>query len=96
MFVGFNVTRTYMNVIYVCLAGAATRLQYPSSSREMVIWSPSQAGGFPPGTPVSSHTKTTRTSVPTGMIDISCLTSFVIVVKLIKFKLMYIDAYIIY
>jgi len=27
----------------------------------MVIWSPSQAGGFPRGTPVSSHTKTTGT-----------------------------------
>ena len=40
------------------------------------MWSPTQTGGFPPGTPVSSHTKTTgtQTSVPTSMIDISCLT----------------------
>jgi len=44
----------------------------------MVMWSPSQTGGFPPGTPVSSHTKTirTQTSVPTGMLNISCITSF--------------------
>ena len=50
---------------------------------EMVMWSPSQTGGFPPGTPVSSHTKTigTQTSVPTSMINISCITCFVIVVK---------------
>ena len=36
------------------------------------MWSPSQAGGFPPGTPVSSHTKTirTETSVPTSMVNI--------------------------
>jgi len=49
----------------------------------MVMWSPSQTGGFPPGTKVSSHTKTirTQTSVPTSMIDISCITCFVIVVN---------------
>ena len=37
----------------------------------------------------SSHTKTirTQTSVPTSMIYMSCITFFVIVVKLIKFKL---------
>jgi len=36
----------------------------------MVIWSPSQTGGFPPSTPVSFHTKNiwTQTSVPTSMI----------------------------
>jgi len=46
---------------------------------EMVIWSPSQTGGFPPGTPVSTYTKTirTQTSVPTSMINISCITCFV-------------------
>jgi len=27
----------------------------------MVMWLPSQTGGFPPGTPVSSHTKATGT-----------------------------------
>ena len=50
---------------------------------EMVMWSPSQTGGFPPDIPVSSHTKTiqTQTSVPTSMINISCITCFVIVVK---------------
>jgi len=49
----------------------------------MVMWSPSQTGGFPPGIPVSSHTKTTRTqtSVPTSMININCITCFVIVGK---------------
>jgi len=54
----------------------------------MVIWSPSQTGGFPPGTLVSSHTKTIRmqTSVPTSMINISCITCFVIIVKYIKFN----------
>ena len=38
---------------------------------EMVMWSPSQTGGFPPGTPVSSHMKTIRTQtlVPTSMIN---------------------------
>ena len=58
-------------------------LTHLSSACEMVMWSPSQTGGFPPGTPVSSHTKTTRTqtSVPTSMINISCITCFVIVVK---------------
>jgi len=42
--------------------------------------SPSQTGGFPQ---VFSHTKTiqTQTSVPTSMINISCITCFVIVVK---------------
>ena len=75
-----------------CLAGAvithspltaATRVRYPASACEMVMWSPSQRGGFPPGTPVSSHTKTirTQTSVPTSMINISYITCFVIVVK---------------
>jgi len=60
--------------------------RYPASACEMVMWSPSQTGGFPPGTLVSSHTKTirTQTSVPTSMINISCLTWFVIVVKYIK------------
>ena len=45
-----------------------------------VMWSPSQIGGF---SPVSSHTKTTgtQTSVPTRMINKSCITCFVIVVK---------------
>ena len=33
----------------------------PGVACEMVMWSPSQAGGFPPGTPVSFHTNTTRT-----------------------------------
>ena len=68
---------------------AATRVRYPASACEMVMWSPSQTGGFPPGTPVSSHTKTirTQTSMPTSMINISCITCFVIVVKQIKFKL---------
>ena len=75
-----------------CLAGAvvthspltaAIQVQYPVSECEMVMWSPSQTGGFPLGTPVSSHTKTirTQTSVPTSMINISCMTCFVIVVK---------------
>ena len=75
-----------------CLAGAvlthspltaATRVRYLVSGCEMVMWSPSQTGGFPPGTPVSSHTKTiqTQSSVPTSMINISCITCFVIVVK---------------
>ena len=47
--------------------------------KKMVMWSPSQTGGFPPGT----HMKTikTQTSVPTSMIYISCITCFVIVVK---------------
>jgi len=26
----------------------------------MFMWSPSQTGGFPPGIPISSHTKTTE------------------------------------
>ena len=49
---------------------AATRGRYPASACEMVMWSPSQTGVFPPGTPVSSHTKTirTQTSVPTSMM----------------------------
>ena len=73
-----------------CLAGvvvtrspltAATRVQYPASACEMVMWSLSQTGGFSPSTPVSSHTKTirTQTSVPTSMINISLITCFVIV-----------------
>jgi len=46
----------------------------------MVMWSPRQTGGFPLGTLVSSHTKTrTKTSMPTSMINISCITCFVIV-----------------
>ena len=62
---------------------AATRVRYPASACEMAMWSPSQTAGFPPDTPVSSHTKTirTQTSVPTSMINISCITCFVIVVK---------------
>ena len=62
---------------------AATRVRYPTSACEMVMWSPSQTGGFSPGTPVSSHMKTIRTqsSVPTSIINISCITCFVIVVK---------------
>jgi len=62
---------------------AAIQVRYPASAFEMVMWSPSQTGGFPPGTPVSSHTKNirTQTSVPTSMINISCITGFVIVVK---------------
>ena len=53
-----------------CLAGAvlthspltaATQFWYPTSAYEMVIWSPSRTGGFPPGTTVPSHTVTTRT-----------------------------------
>ena len=46
---------------------------------EIVMWSPSQTGWFPPGTPVSSHTKTirTHTSVPKSMINLSCRTCFV-------------------
>ena len=50
---------------------------------EIVMWSPSQTGWFPPGTPVSSHTKTirTQTSVPKSMISISCRTCFVNKVK---------------
>ena len=63
-------------------------VQYPASACEMVMWLPSQTGGFPPGTQVFSHTKTTgtQTSVPTRMINISCITCFVIVVNKIKFK----------
>ena len=42
----------------------------PGVACEMVIWSPSWAGRFPPGTLVSSHMRTTQTqsSVPTYMI----------------------------
>ena len=49
---------------------AATRVRYPASACEMVMWLPSQTGGLPPGTPVSSHTKTiqTQTSLPTSMM----------------------------
>ena len=55
----------------------------PASACEMVMWSQSQTGGFPPGTPVSSHTHTTetQTSAPTSMINISCITCSVIDVK---------------
>ena len=58
-----------------------TRVWYPASACEMVMWSQSQTGGFPP---VSSHTKTIRTQtsvVPTSMMYISCITWLVIVVK---------------
>ena len=82
----------YRCVTLDCLAGAvlthwpltaATQVRQPASACEMVMWSPSQTAGFPQGTPVSSHTKTirTHTSVPTSMINISCITCFVIVVK---------------
>ena len=56
------------------------KLYYSASACEMVMWSPSQSGGFPPGTPVSSHTKIIRsqTSVPMSMIYKSCITCFVI------------------
>jgi len=49
-------------------------------AREMVMWSPSQIGGFPLGL-VSFHMKTTQmqTSVPTSMIITSCTTCLVIV-----------------
>jgi len=40
---------------------AATRVRYSASACEMVMWSPGQTGGLPPGTLVSSHTKTIRT-----------------------------------
>ena len=40
---------------------AATRVRYLASACEMVMQSPSQTDGFPPGTPVSYHTKTIRT-----------------------------------
>ena len=74
--------------VYGCLTGtvvtrspltAVTRVQYPALACEMIMWSQSQTGGFPPGTPVSSHTKTTgtQTSVPTSMLNISCITCFV-------------------
>ena len=84
-------------ILSSCLAGAvltdspviaATQVRYPTSACEMVIWSPSQTGGFPPGTLVSSHTKTIRTQSPTSMINISCITCFVIFVKFIKVKLL--------
>ena len=45
----------------------------------MVMWSPSQTVGFPLGTTVTSHTIVT--SVPTSIINISCITCFIIVVK---------------
>ena len=45
--------------VYIsCLAGgvlthspltAVTQVRYPASACEMVMWSPSQTGGFPPG-----------------------------------------------
>ena len=81
-----------VNISLGCLAGAvlthlpltaAIRVRYPASACEMFMWSPSRTGGFPPGTPVSSQTKTirTQTSVPTSMINRSCITCFVIVVK---------------
>jgi len=63
---------------------AVTRVQYTASACEMVMWSPSQTDGFPPGTPVSSHMKTIRpqTSVQMSKINISCIAYFVIVVNL--------------
>ena len=71
-----------------CLAGAvdtrstftvAIRVQYPASACGVVMWSSIQTVGFPPGTAVSSHTKTTgtQTSVPTSMINISRIICFV-------------------
>ena len=41
------VTRSYLT--------AVNQVQYPASACEMAMWSPSQTGGFPPGTPVYSH-----------------------------------------
>jgi len=52
--------------------------------RRYVDLSPlSRKGGLSPGTLVFSHPETTRThtSVPTSMINICCITCFVIVVK---------------
>ena len=83
-----------ITVTYGCLPGtvlthspltAATRVWYPVCACEMVLWSSSQTGGFPPGTPVSSNTKTiqTQTSVPTSMINISCCLLFVVLLSLI-------------
>ena len=71
----YHVTFGMANIINNYLAGAvltyspltaATRVRYPASACGMVMWSPSQTGGFPLGTPVSSHTTTirTQTSVP--------------------------------
>jgi len=43
------------------LSGESERIESTSlfnnlfNIHEMVMWSPSQTGGFPPGTPVSSH-----------------------------------------
>ena len=59
------------------LSGESERIESTSlfnnlfNIHEMVMWSPSQTGGFPPGTPVSSHMKTIRTQtlVPTSMIN---------------------------
>ena len=89
-----NVHIDYLYLIgyYYCLVSAvfrhspltaATRVRYVTSACEIVRWSPSQTGGFPPGTPGSSHTTTIRkqTSVPTNMVNISGITCFVIVVK---------------
>ena len=87
-----NIDYLYLIGYYYCLVGAvfthspliaATPVRYPASACEIVRWSPSQTGGFPPGTPGSSHTKTirTQTSVPTSMVNISGITCFVIVVK---------------
>ena len=75
-----------------CLAGAVlthlplttvTRVKYLASACEMVMWSPSQTGGFHPGTPVSSHKKTTetQTSGKTSTSNLTCITCFIIVVK---------------
>ena len=52
----------------------ATRVRQLASACEMVMCSPSQTGWFPPGTPVSSHTKTfrTQTSLPTSMMFRNC------------------------
>ena len=53
---------------------------------EMGTWSSSPTGGFPPGTPVTSHTKTNRTqpSVPISMINIRCMYLFRNSCKIIK------------
>ena len=61
----------------------------PGVECEMVMWSPSQTGGFPPGTPVSSHTKTTGTKTSLQRVWYIWVyiigTCFVIVLKQILF-----------
>ena len=51
----------------------------PALACQMIMWTQSQTGEFPPGTPFSSHTMTirTQTSVSTSMLNISCITCFV-------------------